>query len=192
MIRSIRMFALLFLAVVASNQIHAQVPTGSPPFGSFGGGPDVIDLANLNTQIIIPLLHKTGRGTDFSYDLTYDSTVWFPIGTSGSQVWTPVSNFGWSAVTESATGYISANQSTDEQCGFWKQLGGGHQIFIVTGYVYDYTGWIYHDSLHVLHPFTGSTIVYTGSCTSLGSNTSFNATSTDGSGYKLQATGSGG
>src|ERR1041384_1854178 len=52
-------------------------PTGTPPFGSFGGRPDVINLANLNAHLSIPILHKAGRGLNFVYDLTYDSSVWY-------------------------------------------------------------------------------------------------------------------
>src|SRR4029077_5791431 len=72
--------------------VSAQVPTGTPPFGSFGGGPDIINLANLNSHIAIPVLHKSGRGTDFTYDLSYDSSVWYPVGSSGNQNWQPVTN----------------------------------------------------------------------------------------------------
>jgi hypothetical protein len=39
-----------------------QVQTGTPPFGSFGGGPDVINNANLNAHLTIPIVHKLGRG----------------------------------------------------------------------------------------------------------------------------------
>src|SRR6266567_733395 len=67
----------------------AQVQTGTPPFGSFSGGPDVINNANVNTHWTFPILHKPGRGTDFSYDVTYDSSVWYPVGASGNQTWQP-------------------------------------------------------------------------------------------------------
>jgi len=100
-------FSLLFVfcAIPAS----AQVPIGTPRFGSFGGGPDVINLANLNSHITVPVLHKPGRGTNFTYDLSYDSSVWYPVGSSGSQLWTPVANWGWRGQTEVATGYVSAS-----------------------------------------------------------------------------------
>jgi len=101
------LYLLIVLTLTASTS-SAQVATGTPPFGSFGGGPDVINLANLNSHITIPVLHKAGRGTNFTYDLSYDSSVWYPVGVSGSQTWQPVTNFGWRGQTEVVAGYVSA------------------------------------------------------------------------------------
>jgi RHS repeat-associated protein len=66
-----------------------QVQTGTPPFGSYGGGPDIINLANLNAHLTIPIVQKAGRGTNFTYYLNLDSSVWYPVGSSGSQAWQP-------------------------------------------------------------------------------------------------------
>src|SRR2546425_13176493 len=92
--------ALVALILVAFLPLSAsaQVRTGTPPFGSFGGGPDIINLDNLNSHLTFPILHKPGRGTDFTYDLSYDTSVWYPVGSVGSQSWQPVSNFGWLGV----------------------------------------------------------------------------------------------
>ncbi|PYU00232.1 MAG: hypothetical protein DMG38_09035 [Acidobacteria bacterium] len=87
----------------------AQVATGTPPFGSFGGAPDVVNLANLNDHHTIPIIHKAGRGTDFTYGLSYDSSVWYPVGVSPNQLWQPVSNWGWASQTQGPTGYIAYN-----------------------------------------------------------------------------------
>lgn len=76
--------ALLFLS---SAPCFAQVQTGTPPFGSYGGGPDIINLANLNAHLTIPIVQKAGRGTNFTYYLNVDSSVWYPVGSSGSQSW---------------------------------------------------------------------------------------------------------
>src|SRR5437773_11381823 len=78
----------------------AQVTTGTPPFGSFGGGPDVINLGNLNSHVVIPVLRKPGRGLNFTYDLSYDTSVWYPVTSGGTTTWQPVSNWGWRGVTE--------------------------------------------------------------------------------------------
>ncbi len=83
---------LLICPLCFTVQVRAQVPTGTPAFGSFSEGPDVINLANLNSHLTIPVLHKAGRGVNFSYDLTYDSSVWYRVGST----WHPVVNFGWS------------------------------------------------------------------------------------------------
>src|SRR6266849_8017195 len=98
-----RTLVVLCLLAVLPSLTHAQLTTGSPPLGSFGGGPDVINLANLNSHIAIPVLHKPGRGTNFTYDLSYDSSVWYPVGVSGSQTWQYVNNWGWRGQTEVAT-----------------------------------------------------------------------------------------
>src|SRR5712691_8963588 len=103
---SSRLMFLLLILVLAVGTASAQVPTGTPPFGSFGGGPDIIDLANLNSHVGIPVIHKPGRGMDFTYDLSYDSSVWYPVGSSGNQAWQPVYNWGWRGATEVATGYL--------------------------------------------------------------------------------------
>lgn len=114
MIRSFRSSLILLALFVGSPTSSAQVQTGTPPFGSFGGGPDIINLANLNSHITIPVRHKPGRGTDFTYDLSYDSSVWFPAGVSGSQTWQPVANWGWRGQTEVALGYITYTVTTTQ------------------------------------------------------------------------------
>ena len=149
MIRSGRLIVLMVLLALALGQIEAQVPTGTPPFGSFGGDPDAINLANLNSHIVVPVLHKPGRGTNFTYDLSYDSSVWYPVGVSGSQTWTPVSNFGWRGVTEVATGYISYTV-TSTLC----LDSHGVKYF---GYKSTYSNWVYHDNFGISHKFSGTT-----------------------------------
>ena len=68
---------LIMLFVALLSQIApAQVATGTPPYGSFGGGPfDTVNLGNLNVNFVIPVFHKAGRGTPFTYDLSYDSSI---------------------------------------------------------------------------------------------------------------------
>jgi len=77
------------LVLFSSAPCFAQVQTGTPPFGSYGGGPDIINLANLNAHLTIPIVQKAGRGTNFTYYLNFDSSVWYPVGSSGSQTWQP-------------------------------------------------------------------------------------------------------
>ena len=96
--------AALFLGSIAS----AQVSTGTPPFSSIGGGPfDTVNLGNLNVHFAIPVLHKAGRGMPFTYDVSYDSSIWTPVTSSGNTQWQPATNWGWRGVTEGKTGYIS-------------------------------------------------------------------------------------
>ena len=85
-----RVSVLLFFSFLAVTQLRAQVTTGTPVFGSFGGGPEVLNLANLNAHWGIPVLHKAGRGTNFTYDLSYDSSVWYPVLSGSAKTWQPV------------------------------------------------------------------------------------------------------
>jgi YD repeat-containing protein len=148
--------------------VSAQVPTGTPPLGSFGGGPDIINLANLNSHIAIPVLHKAGRGTTFTYDLSYDSSVWYPVGSSGNQNWQPVINWSWRAITEITTGYVSYSTGQikcyDSPPGFY--------------WVTTYSHFAYHDPFGVVHYFSTPTLA---SCS--GFSESATVTATDSSGY---------
>src|SRR5882724_2723878 len=163
----------LFLPLPAS----AQVVTGTPPFSSFGGGPDVINLANLNSHIAIPVLHKPGRGTNFDFDLVHDSSVWTPVTSSGVTSWQPASNWGW-ASSEVAIGYIT-NKILSGTANICNQ-----QFFNIT-YTY---AWSYVDGLGTVHPFTGyvshSSTPASGPCGSY-PNDGFTAVAPDGSGYTL-------
>src|SRR6266568_3288938 len=148
-LRSSCVFAMLLVIVSIAG---AQVQTGTPPFSSVSGGPDAINLGNLNVQLTVPIIHKAGRGTDFTYDLTYDTSVWYPVGASGSQTWQPVANWGWRGQTEVALGYVSYSLTQTPTCYF----GGIYQ-----GIMYSYHDWYYHDSFGVAHwfPSVGTTVI---------------------------------
>lgn len=157
-----------------------QVQTGVPPFGSFSGGPDVINLGNLNSHITIPIIHRAGRGTDFSYNLTYDNSVWYPVGSSGSQNWQPVNNWGWAGQTQVALGYVTyfaSNYPVPPAC----------QSFVIS--ITKYSSWVYHDPFGVQHSFP-SLAVYAidgdpPKCNGLPETGS--STTSDGSGLTLNA-----
>jgi hypothetical protein len=84
-------FVFVFgLLAIFSSATFAQVTTGTPPFGSFGGGPaDTINLANLNVHLTIPVLNKPGRGIPFVYNITYDNSIWYPVNSNGTNSWQP-------------------------------------------------------------------------------------------------------
>jgi len=171
--QSIRVLALSWFLILTGGRLQAQVPTGTPPFGSFGGGPDVINLANLNSHVTIPVIHKPGRGTDFTYDLSYDSSVWYPVTSGGTTTWQPVANWGWRGQTEAATGYVSYYTI------LWPCIGGQHYT--------TYLGWTYHDPLGALHQILGSTTQAGGPQCGI-SNFNLTGTATDGSGYVISIT----
>ena len=53
--------------ILLATDLQGQVATGTPPFGSFSGGADVVNNANLNVHVSIPVRVKAGRGMPFSY-----------------------------------------------------------------------------------------------------------------------------
>lgn len=172
----------LFIAIATLCVAHvscAQVTTGTPPFGSFGGGPDVINLGNLNAHITVPILHKAGRGTNFTYDLSYDSSVWYPVTSGSTTTWTPALNFGWRAQTEIATGYISFTTISTYQR-------------VPPCYITQYTNFVYHDPFGIPHSFNGTASHQTNpgsGCTN--QVNPLNTISHDGAGYSLYANGNG-
>lgn len=173
-----RLFRVLLLVAVMAVSVgitraQTQTPTGEPAFGSFSGSPDTTDLANLNTQIIVPILHKAGRGLNFTYDLSYDTSIWYPLGSVGSQMWMPVQNFGWRAQTEVTTGYISY------------QTGQIKCYDTPPGFYWDttYLNFQYHDSFGAVHSFNLPTLA---SCSNFQHTAKINTY--DGSGYTISAT----
>jgi hypothetical protein len=167
--------ALLFAALPAS----AQVKTGTPPFGSFGGGPDVINLANLNSHIAFPFLQRSGRGMDFTYAMSYDSSVWYPVTSSGTTSWQPVSNWGWRGQTEVIAAYITYKTTTNLGC------YSIQHVLYQRGTRFD--NFVYHDMFGIPHPFIGSLFRTQSPC--LPSSDNFTATATDGSGYTFNSNG---
>jgi RHS repeat-associated protein len=171
------LLTLILLAVVLTFQSLAapvslaQVSTGTPPFGSFSGGPDTINLANLNSHLDITVVNKAGRGTNFTYDLSYDSSVWYPVGVSGGQIWQPVSNWGWRAITEAATGYVSYKIHT-QYCANPNPPPSSIRSSYTDTYVY-------HDTFGSPHPF--NVTVQSATC---GGGGEFGVAQ-DGSGYTI-------
>ena len=171
-------FKLITLSIAFLSQIApAQVATGMPPHGSFGGGPfDTVNLGNLNVNFVIPVFHKSGRGTPFTYDLSYDSSIWTPVTSGGVTQWQPASNWGWRGITEAQTGYLTYQTSYTTD---------------VNGCRTTYYSYAYHDPYGAAHAFAGSfqavSYYFKNGCLGLKFN-ALNTTSTDGSGYHLTVT----
>jgi hypothetical protein len=173
-----RIPVVLILVLAGSLPIYSQVQTSNYPFGSFAGGPDVINLSNLNTRITIPILHKPGRGIDFAYDLTIDSSVWYPVGAPGSQVWTNDSSWGWSPQTTAAVGYLDPPSVASYGSSCIDDTGHRHSITITKT---TYRG--FRDPLGIFHPIKLMLVSGFGSCG--GDVTEATALAKDGSGWKL-------
>src|SRR5947207_8254518 len=147
MISPHRFFCFLISLALTAGIASAQVATGVPPFGSFSGGPDVINLADLNSHISVPVVHKAGRRLNFTYDLSYDSTVWSPLSSSGASVWTPDPSWGWHALSAALTGSVPIRQ-TWGSCFFTDPNNSGLRYKIQYPTT-TYTG--YKDSFGTLH-----------------------------------------
>jgi RHS repeat-associated protein len=170
----------LLLASILPPYASAQVATGTPPFGSFGGGPDIINLGNLNAHWAIPVLNKPGRGTNFFYYLTYDSSIWVPVTSGSTKSWVPNSNYGWasmSALSSGNTGYLTYYYS---QTYCYDQ--NGHP----TGTEVWYDSTVYYDPWGIAHSFPGYVHVLSGGCGSLNVST-YPSTATDGSGLVVNS-----
>src|ERR1700691_3345590 len=110
-----RIYAVLLVTAfgLSARTSLSQVATGTPPLGSFGGGPfDTVNLGNLNVHFAVPVLNKAGRGTPFSYSLGYDSSVWYPVTSSGVTSWVYLSDWGWTVESPAIGGSINTTAFT--------------------------------------------------------------------------------
>ena len=173
----LRFTSLLILGLIAAAPVSAQVPTGVPPFSSTGGGPDIVNEANLNVHVSVPVIQKAGRGVPFSYVLNYDSSIWLPSGSA----WTPnnTSSWGWRGATESLVGYTTY-KTTAGSC----SLGGQSYNWNV------YNSFAYRDSAGAVHPFSIAVSSWNPSwpCGSGGPPATVSGVSTDSSGFTLSVT----
>jgi YD repeat-containing protein len=175
--------ALLFVILLCSGGIaSAQVATGTPPFGSFAGGPDIINLANLNAHLDVPIFNKAGRGLPFSFYLTYDSSVWYPVTSGSSQSWQAASSFGWNG-TELKIGHISSSATSSITV---VTCPTTHLQEVTTRTV---ISWVYYDGFGTLHKFPNASTTTLTACTNAMSSTAGGGTAVDGSGYTLSVNG---
>ena len=174
MIRSLRFFVCLVVTVLAPFALQAQVATGTLPFGSFAGSPDVVNLANLNVLLTIPMVNKPGRGTPFNYNLTYNSSVWTRLGTGGSGSWQPVFNWGWAPQSAATTGYVSYMR-INITCDIPPPPVVQYNVF---------SNIAYTDAYGIRHPFAGQLEYDPNNCDQ-GTSPLTNIAATDGSGLVL-------
>ena len=168
-----RKIAFCLFMMLGITTAFGQAQTGLYPFGSFDTpGFDTIDRGSLNVHFTIPVVNKQGRGLGFQYQLAYDSLVWSPVSSGGTQTWTPAPSWGLTGqitgLNEGYQGYLSYFSNL-QKC---YQQGGGFTWTPVNSH------YAYHDSFGVSHPFT-----YTyNACTGVSSG---GGASADGSGYSF-------
>jgi hypothetical protein len=123
---TLRILLILALLSIIAASSHAQIQTGTPPYGSFSGGPDIVNLGSNNVHIAVPVRSKPGRGTNFPYNLTYDSSVWQPLTSGGTTSWQPT-RLGWTGVTPITAGYVTY-QSYSQHCRFFQETQWNHRV----------------------------------------------------------------
>lgn len=178
--------SLIAIMLLFGGNLLAQVTPGTPPWASLNSGPfDVVNLGSLNGHFDISVRSKAGRVTPFTYDITYDTSIWYPTTVNGQQTWQPASAYGWNFPTIAA-GYLT-NQTVatvTEPC------DPPNNMNPITFYVYAY--WTYHDIKGGTHPtnITNNNLPPNNGCTNFGQPSS--GTTTDGSQYTINvAAGSG-
>lgn len=187
-----RIPALVAIALTCTLTVpvcRAQVTTGTPPFGSFSGGPDVVNLANLNVELSIPIVNKSGRGLPFNYALSYNSSGWYPLSQSGTVSWQPNSYFswGWGSWDGPVIGNLHYSVTGSGNCYDYSKYPPQK-----TGTYEDLSQWLYVDQVGTPHQFSPATMVLwtSGTCPSGPAQNLMISTSTkDGSGDLLSATG---
>ncbi len=169
-------FGLSIAAMVlaAATVALGQVDTGTPAFASFGGGPfDTLNLGNLNDHLVVPIVNKPGRGIPFRYAMAYDSSVFTPVGALGYQSWQPAPNWGWTAQTQVATGYMSYSHYQN-QCPYYYSQN----------YYNNYTFYSYVDNFGSAHQI-GASVTDMNSVCGMNTGALYSVTypSNDGSGF---------
>lgn len=183
---------VIFLVRFLVSTSTAQVQTGIPKFGSFGGGEfDILNLGNLNVHFTVPILHKAGRGIPFSYDLGYDSSIYQIVTSNGNSSWQPVGNIGGSA---SYWGWQGLGPVFTPYVGYTVTYGTG-LCGLTNQYTYQYWqfgNFVYHDTVGTSHPLPAGGVYYDSAICGQygppnGAHPSGVATgqSTDGSGYTI-------
>src|SRR6267154_1695089 len=105
MLRRISIKILLALiTIVAGTQIARTfdlVGRGLPPFGSFSGGPfDIVNNANLNVHMTLPIVAKQGRGLPFDFKEGFESWALWNYGGA----WHSLANWGETRTSKALLG----------------------------------------------------------------------------------------
>ena len=157
---STQLFLLVLAAVlvITVSHGHAQSATGIPPFGTFQSvsGPDVVNLANLNVHLTIPIVSKNGIGLPFTAQINFDSSVY----NSAGQFLT--NGFSFSATTAGTIPVALVNGTCATVDNLKWQISG------------------FYDGNNTYHAVPSMTIGYGGTCTS-----TLSQTTADGSGIAI-------
>jgi hypothetical protein len=167
---SLRLFEVAFSIFAVTNIASGQDNTGTPPFNSFGGGPDIVNLSNLNANLEVPVIQRNGRGIPFHLTLSFNTYVWYKFHSGTQTSWAPTSSLG-RPTSSTPFGSVTRSVVTSNTC--------LNRYPIAT-----YSNWVYVDASGTPHLFS----ITTQASTQCGTTTD-TGTSSDGSGYTLKATG---
>ena len=169
-VRACSIICAFAMALVSACALHAQVATGLPPYGSFSGGPDVVNNSNLDAHLSFPVLQKAGVGIPFSYILSYDTSVWSPDNPNGGLMWTWLG--GWS--TQATTGWTTFD-AIQALC---PGVRPTCYTFGNCTFVNEYNRWKYFDRMNTEHDLQSSVTVYDYSACSQQGSGPYTATAT--------------
>lgn len=148
--RAPRIICAFAMVLVSACALHAQVATGFPPYGSFSGGPDTVNNANLNVHLNFPILQKPGVGIPFSYVLSYDTSVWSPDNPNGGYMWS------WVAQSHGIVGTASFN-AIQVLC---PGVRSTCYTYGTCTFANEYKGWKYFDRMNTEHDLPSTVAVY--------------------------------
>ncbi len=182
-----RSLLLVTFVVFAVSFASGQAATGTPPWSSLEGGPDVVNLGNLNIHMVFPVFHKAGRQLALSYDLTNDSSFWFPLTSGSTTQWDGFSALGWSGSSQ-GVGFLYSDKVSDGFGGFvWDNFD-----YVDSSGTNHFFGSLCFDQNGIVCPQSGSATTVDGSGYTLagvtcpGCNLTLSLTSVDGSGIVPQ------
>src|ERR1700734_803588 len=165
----------MFFVAIPLAQAQSIANNGTPNFGSFSGGPDVINDANLNIHYSVPVFSRAGVGIPFSYSLSVDNGVWY-------QYQDVDLNYHW-----------GADFSTAQPVGV---MAIGAVFYTTSTYTCAYEGTKFPVTRYAITSYTGpdntshpvGAYMYSNSCQGIFTN-STTGIATDGSGITVNMTG---
>jgi len=150
---------------------QGTVALGTPAFGSFAGGPDVVNIGNLNVHWNFPIMNKAGRGVPFSFNILYDSTIWAPTNVNGNTVWAQqnsYTSFGWpvfggnSPPVGGSIQYTTVTHATGGACAP-NPANPRQPPVIYSATLYLFSNYTYVDPQGTSHVFSTGYVAFTGS-----------------------------
>ncbi|MGD0098247.1 MAG: RHS repeat-associated core domain-containing protein [Terracidiphilus sp.] len=187
---SLGIIVLLFASAQAGLSQQVAV-LGTPAFGSFAGGPDVVNLGNLNVHWNFPIMNKAGRGLPFTYGIDYDSTIWARTTSGSTTSWVMQNTwpaFGANTPAIPGLGGITYTTVTHPTGGACVNPTNPRQPPVIwTGTIYQYSNFVFVDAQNTSHPFPGaSATTISGGSSSCGpTNTASSNTYTSADGHQL-------